>query len=163
MRKLTLAYRSGAVNRRRTLQNLQDQTFQIFALCQPQEDRMVGSLASLGRQPQGPARVSAGFPEKTAKLLDAEVMRAGTGDQEASGTEQAHGAQVDFLVTRHGLLQTASRFDECGRIQDDQVKAYPPTVPFLELVEDIADAVGAAVGEGVPFRQGLRPCDGGRR
>ena len=124
---------------------------------------MVASLGALRDEPDGAADISCGVLEEPPELFGGQMVRAGAGDQAASGAEKPHRAQVDFLVARDGFGQTGSRFHEGGRIEDDQVEELAAAIPLLELVEDVADAVGTAIGQAVLFGQGLRPCDGRRR
>ena len=124
---------------------------------------MVMPLGALRDEPDGPAHVRCGVLEKLSELLGGQMVRAGAGDKAAAGVEEAHGPQVDFLVTRGGLGQAGARFDEGGGVENDQVEGFASPVPLLELVEDVADAVGAAPGQAVPFGQGLCPLNGRRR
>src|SRR5713101_8615848 len=124
---------------------------------------MVASLRALDHYPHGPADVSRGVPEEATERLGVEVIRAGAGDQKPLRTEKTHRTQVDLLVACEGFLQTGSCLDEGGGIKDDQVEGLPAAVPFLELVEDIADSKGATIRQPVLFGQRGRPLDGGYR
>ncbi len=64
---------------------------------------MVTSLGPLGDEPDGPADVPRGVPQELPELFGGQMVRAGAGDQAASGTEETHRPQVDFFIARDGF------------------------------------------------------------
>ena len=51
---------------------------------------MVASLGALRGEPDGPADVPRGVAEELPELFGGQVVRAGAGDQTASGAEETH-------------------------------------------------------------------------
>src|SRR2546427_12850913 len=125
--------------------------------------RSVAALLPPRYQPDRPADIPGGVPEHAAKQFGGKVIGAGAGDQKRAGAEKPHRPEVDLLVAGQGFRYPVVRLDERRRIEDDQVEGFAPAVVLSQLVEGGADAAGAAIRQAVPFGQGGRLLDRGRR
>src|SRR6266705_5776947 len=138
------------------LEDLQHAALEVLAFGEAKQDRMVAALCSPRHQPDRPADIPGGVPEHEEKLFGGKVIGAGAGDQKPARAEKPHRPEVNLLVASQGFRYPVARLDERRRIEDDKVEGFTPAVVLSQLVEDVADAEGAAVRQAVPCGQGGR-------
>jgi hypothetical protein len=91
------------------------------------------------------------------------VVAAAVGREDAVGSEQLEGAQVDLLVAAQGVADGLAGFREGGRIEDDEIVFPLLRLGRLEEVEDVrllrleGQAVAGGIGPGRLDRGSAEP------
>ena len=73
-----------------------------------------------------------------AEQFRRDAARAGTGDEEAAGREQADGAVVDLAVGAQRALEALLAFGESGRVEDDGVELAALAVERAQRLDRVA-------------------------
>jgi len=98
---------------------------------------MVSGLEPTLQDPGPAAGILCSVRKHLSKKAFGHMMGAGTSDKDAAGSEQSHGAIVDFFVPTKGPLKTLLILGESRRIQDDHVVSGALLVFIPEVVEGI--------------------------
>jgi len=83
---------------------------------------MVLALGAALQHSQGAAGIERGLGHQFQESRFAHVMRAGTGDQNSSRTQQTEGSEVDFFIARGGRFDVLAGFGEGRRVEDYEVE-----------------------------------------
>ena len=69
------------------------------------DDRVIESLGMVIEEAQGFSGIDAGIADGLEKVFAGGVMRAAESGEDAIVIEELEGAEVDFLVTAHGVVE----------------------------------------------------------
>jgi hypothetical protein len=98
---------------------------------------MIRGLGPPLEDPQPTSRIPRSFGQNLGKLALADVMRAGTGDQDPTRFQEAHGSVVDFLVSAKGGLEAFLVPGESRGVQNDGVVSSALVEALAEEVKNI--------------------------
>src|SRR3989440_645051 len=115
----------------------EQRALQISGLRDVEELRVIPAGAALREQLEPPAGVARGVHQHGPEHRPADVVRARAGEQHAAGREQAHGAEIDLLVTRERARHALLRLGERGRVEHDRVEALVPPVELAQQIERV--------------------------
>lgn len=104
------------------------------------------------------------------KIAPTDMVRAGTGDEDATGAEHLESAEVEFLVAAECAFDGAPGFGEGGRVEDDEVIGLTGVGPLAQDLKGVAfdpvdrggeaGAVGGQVALG-DFKRGAAGVNAG--
>src|SRR5262245_6781109 len=87
------------------------------------------------------------------------MMGTGTSNKDASRSQQAHGAVIDFFIASECAFKTFFVFCKCRRVKNDGVISCALPMPVAEIVESVRlDRFD--VRQGIAFCIGLDEVDG---
>lgn len=97
-------------------------------------DRMVGRLDELVQYAHVASRLLCGGEDGEAEVLLAYYLRAGEGEENASGAYLLEGFGVELAVSLQGIVEYPAVFGKGGRVEDDEVIVAAHGVEVLEGV-----------------------------
>ena len=103
---------------------------------------MILGSASTFEQCYTAVSIDGGVGYGSFKIEPGDVVGAGAGNEQATGTQHAKGSEIEFLVATESTLDGALAFSEGGRVMDD----------------DVIDSVG--FGSGFGFRHSAKDFEG---
>lgn len=127
---------------------------------------MVGSSATAFEEAYAARGVGGRRGDDDLKIGPRDMVRAGTGDEQAAGAQHFERTQVQFLITAQGAFDGAFGFGEGRRIEDDGVEGFAGMRPVAQNLEGVGfDPVDFAldarvVGLEVAFRDFERSARG---
>jgi hypothetical protein len=153
------------IRRRDSLLHFQHQALQVFGLGQVEYDGMVKCGAAALKEACAPRCIGGGSSDCALEIGPSHMMRAGAGDEKATGAEHLERAKVQLFVAAQRAFNCSLGFGEGRRIEDDDVKFLarlrPVAENFKRVSFDPVDFRGDARAVGLEvalrhFKRGMR-------
>ncbi len=119
---------------------------------------MIGPGAGVAQDAIGAAGIGEAAPHRFGKILDRDIVRAGSQKQEPARGGEPGGKPGQLAVAAQRRRRILFRAGEGRRIGNDDVEALAPAGERSRLGEHLAAAEGAALLDGVLPRRGGGQC-----
>ena len=98
---------------------------------------MVASLGVAFDEAQGLFGIACGVANGVEEEFARRMVGAAEGGEVSAGIQEAKGAQVDFLVAAHGVVEGLFVAGEGGRIEDDEIILFSGFFAVTEIVKGV--------------------------